>query len=96
MNRIEALMRDLTAAIREEVGALPTGVQTLADVQSAQSSVLSAQSPSATVPTSPAPQQSTLARIAAESVAPEGDTGAFTAEDVAIWRPKGARALLPA
>jgi len=31
MNRIEALMRDLTAAIREEVGALPTGVQTLAE-----------------------------------------------------------------
>lgn len=29
MSRVEALMRELTAAIREEVGALPTGVQTL-------------------------------------------------------------------
>jgi transcriptional regulator with XRE-family HTH domain len=31
MNRVEALMRELTAAIREEVGALPTGVLTLAE-----------------------------------------------------------------
>ena len=31
MSRVESLMRELTAAIREEVGALPTGVTTLAE-----------------------------------------------------------------
>lgn len=31
MSRVEDLMRELTAAIREEVGALPTGVRPLAE-----------------------------------------------------------------
>lgn len=67
----------------------------------------SAQSPSPTVSPSPSPQQSTLARIAAESVAPEEDSGAFSAQDLesdpnsAVFQPlavppsESARAPLP-
>jgi len=75
-------------------GSVFAGVQTLADIQQppalpADAQPTTAQRNRRPVEVVPAPPLSTLARIAAESVAPEGDTGAFTAEDVANLEAEG-------